>query len=65
MSKATAKAGKIVWIEPNKIDSISDTGTFDYEDYSICEEVLEDNYLQVYDDIVIEGKNLYDGKIVG
>ena len=38
MSKtnATAQAGRIVWIEPNKIDEISDTGTFDYEDYSIC-----------------------------
>ncbi len=36
----------------------------EHEDYSICEVVNEDNYLQVYDDIVIEGKNLYDGKIV-
>lgn len=36
----------------------------EYEDYSICEVVNEDNYLQVYDDIVTEGKNLYDGKIV-
>ena len=36
MSEATAKAGRIVWIEPNKIDSQADTGTFDYEDYSIC-----------------------------
>ena len=36
----------------------------EHEDYSICEAVNEENYLQVYDDIVIEGKNLYDGKIV-
>lgn len=36
----------------------------EYEDYSICEVVNEDGYLQVYDDIVTEGKNLYDGKIV-
>ena len=34
--KATAKTGRLVWIEPNKLDEISDTGTFDYEDYSIC-----------------------------
>ena len=34
--KATAKTGRLVWIEPNKIDEVSDTGTFDYEDYSIC-----------------------------
>ncbi len=36
----------------------------EHEDYSICEVSTEDNYLQVYDDIVVEGKNLYDGKIV-
>lgn len=35
-TKATAKTGRLVWIEPNKLDEISDTGTFDYEDYSIC-----------------------------
>ena len=34
--KATAKTGRLVWIEPNKMDEVSDTGTFDYEDYSIC-----------------------------
>ena len=34
--KATAKAGRLVWVEPNKMDSVSDTGTFDYEDYCIC-----------------------------
>ncbi|MBE6763595.1 MAG: hypothetical protein E7553_04485 [Ruminococcaceae bacterium] len=36
----------------------------EHEDYSICEVVNENGYLQVYDDIVVEGKNLYDGKIV-
>lgn len=35
-AKAIAKTGRLVWIEPNKIDEVSDTGTFDYEDYSIC-----------------------------
>ena len=35
-TKATAKTGRLVWIEPNKLDEVSDTGTFDYEDYSIC-----------------------------
>lgn len=34
------------------------------ETYSICSVVDEDGYLQVYDDIVTEGKRLYDGKIV-
>ncbi len=34
------------------------------EDYSICAVVEEDGYLQVFDDVVMEGKNLYDGKIV-
>lgn len=34
------------------------------EDYSICAVVDESGYLKVYDDVVIEGKNLYDGKIV-
>ncbi len=32
--------------------------------FSICAVVDDDNYLQLYDDIVMEGKNLYDGKIV-
>ena len=36
----------------------------EHEDYSICEIASESDYLQVYDDIVVEGKNLYDGKIV-
>lgn len=34
------------------------------ENYSICAVVEEDGYLQVFDDVVMEGKNLYDGKIV-
>ncbi len=36
----------------------------EHEDYSICEVLPDGDYLQVYDDIVVEGKNLYDGKIV-
>ncbi|MGN0171278.1 MAG: HlyD family efflux transporter periplasmic adaptor subunit [Acutalibacteraceae bacterium] len=34
------------------------------ENYSICAAVDDDGYLKLYDDIVTEGKNLYDGKIV-
>ena len=34
--KATAQSGRLLWVEPNKMDSVTDTGTFDYEDYSIC-----------------------------
>lgn len=36
----------------------------DKEPYSICAIVNESGYLKVYDDVVIEGKDLYDGKIV-
>ncbi len=32
--------------------------------YSICEITDEDGYLQLYDSIVVGGKNLYDGKII-
>ena len=35
-NKATAQSGRLLWVEPNKMDEVSDTGTFDYEDYSIC-----------------------------
>ena len=36
-------------------------------DFCICAEEKENkkDYLQLYDDIVVEGKELYDGKIVG
>lgn len=34
-------------------------------DYVICEEIPGDkSYLQLYDDIIVEGKGLYDGKTV-
>ncbi len=33
-------------------------------DYVICEETDEDGYLKLYDDIITEGKGLYDGKTV-
>lgn len=36
----------------------------DTESYSICEVVNDKSYLQMYDDIVVEGKDIYDGKIV-
>lgn len=32
--------------------------------YSICAASDEDGYLQLYDDMVVEGKELYDGKLV-
>lgn len=33
-------------------------------DYVICEETDESGFLQLYDDIIVEGKGLYDGKTV-
>ncbi len=33
-------------------------------DYAICAEVNEDGYLRLYDDIIVGGKGLYDGKII-
>ena len=33
-------------------------------DYVICEVVEEDGYLQMYDDIIVGGRDLYDGKII-
>ena len=32
--------------------------------YSICEESKESGYLKLYDEIIVEGKGLYDGKTV-
>ena len=34
--KSIAQAGRLIWVEPNKMDELSDTRTFNYEDYSIC-----------------------------
>ncbi|MCH5195260.1 MAG: hypothetical protein J1F28_01015 [Oscillospiraceae bacterium] len=34
------------------------------EDYVICRQETGDDYLKLYDSIVVEGKELYDGKIV-
>ncbi len=33
-------------------------------DYVICEEVKESGYLKVYDDVIVGGRGLYDGKII-
>ena len=33
-------------------------------DYAICEIVDDDEYLQMYDDIIVGGRDLYDGKII-
>lgn len=33
-------------------------------DYVICKIMNEDGYLQMYDDIVVGGRDLYDGKII-
>lgn len=34
------------------------------EDYVICSNEEKDNYLKMYDQIVIEGKDLYNGKVI-
>lgn len=34
------------------------------EDYVICKQETGDDYLKLYDSVVVEGKDLYDGKIV-
>lgn len=36
----------------------------DPADYVICEQSDESGYLRMYDDIIVGGKNLYDGKII-
>lgn len=33
-------------------------------DYAICDIVDEEGYLQLYDDIIVGGRDLYDGKII-
>ncbi|MBQ1951060.1 MAG: hypothetical protein II363_05665 [Clostridia bacterium] len=33
-------------------------------DYVICEEINQSGYLQLYDDVIVGGKGLYDGKII-
>lgn len=35
------------------------------EDYVICTQEQDDDYLKLYDKIVTEGKDLYDGKVIG
>ncbi len=37
----------------------------DAADYVICKNKQEDGYLRLYDDIITEGSNLYDGKLIG
>ena len=34
------------------------------EGYVICSQVKDDDYLKLYDKIVVEGKDLYDGKVI-
>ena len=34
------------------------------EGYVICSQEKEDEYLKLYDKIVVEGKDLYDGKVI-
>lgn len=33
-------------------------------EYVICKEINEDGYLRMYDDIIVGGRDLYDGKII-
>ena len=36
------------------------------DDYMICEKQTDDEkVLRLYDEVIVKGKNLYDGKIVG
>lgn len=35
------------------------------DEYMICKKIDEDGNLKLYDQVVVKGKNLYDGKIVG
>ena len=34
------------------------------EEYVICEQNPDEDYLMMYDEVVVEGKDLYDGKVV-
>ena len=34
------------------------------EGYAICEASKEDGSLKLYDEIIVKGKNIYDGKII-
>ena len=34
------------------------------DDYIICQSSADDGYLKLYDKIVTEGKDLYEGKVV-
>ena len=33
-------------------------------DYVVCEDISESGYLKMYDDIIVGGRDLYDGKII-
>ena len=33
-------------------------------EYAICKEINEDGYLRMYDDIIVGGRDLYDGKVI-
>lgn len=47
--------GQLVKFKKVKID-------FETEDYVICSVLDDPSYLQIYDEIILEGENLYDGK---
>ena len=32
--------------------------------YSLCRQVDKEGYLKLYDDVILGGKGLYDGKII-
>ena len=40
---------------------------YTHEEYVICKQIKEnaDNILRLYDQVVVKGKNLYDGKVIG
>ena len=36
------------------------------EDYTLVEDTTDlDGYISLYDTVIVEGKDLYDGKIIG
>ena len=37
---------------------------YSYDGYALCEKSSEDGSLRLYDEVIVKGKNIYDGKII-
>ena len=37
---------------------------YSYDGYALCEKVSADGNLRLYDEVIVKGKNIYDGKII-